>query len=110
MILGILALLAAGLAVMWVIKVTFNWVRNKIREKLAKKNAKKVYMATVKKLADECDNKMTLDDLNNYDFVMASVNDEDQVEDLDLIKNADAHLDEEVDRLLTSKREVVITN
>lgn len=110
MILGILALLAAGLAVMWAIKVTFNWVRNKIREKLAKKNVKKVYMATVTKLADECENKMTMDDLNNYDFVMASVNDKDQVEDLDLIKNTDAHLDEEVDRLLTSKREVVITN
>ena len=110
MILGILALLAAGLAVMWAIKVTFNWVRNKIREKLAKKNVKKVYMATVKKLADECDNKMTKDELNNYDFVMASVNDKEQVEDLDLIKNTDAHLDEEVDRLLTSKREVVITN
>lgn len=109
MLVAILAFLAAAVAVTYVIKVTFNWVRSRINEKIKKRNAKKVYLATVGKLVEECDNKRTLDELNNYDFVMASVNNQNQVEDLDLIKNTDDKLDEEVDRLLSSKREVVIT-
>lgn len=107
---AILAFLAVAVAAVYVIKVTYNWIRNKIKEKLSKKNAKKVFMTTVEHMVDECDNVKTLDDLDDYDLVMATINDENQVEDLDLIKNTDDELDETVDRLLTSKREVVIMN
>lgn len=110
MILAILAFLAIAGAVTYVIKVTFNWLRNKIKEKLKKRNTKKVFMSAVENLANECDNVRTLDELNNYDFVMATINDKNQVEDLDLIKDTNDKLDEEIDRLLSSKREVVITN
>lgn len=114
MILSILAFLAVAAAITYVIKITFNWVRNKIREKLAKRNAKKIYMTEVNRLveqmADNCDNKMTLDELENYDVVMATINDENEVEDVDLIKNTDDELDRDVDKWLSSNREIVITN
>ena len=53
---------------------------------------------------------MTLDELENYDVVMATINDENEVEDVDLIKNTDDELDRDVDKWLSSNREIVITN
>lgn len=126
---GLLAIIAiVGIAniAKIIIKITFNWVRNKINSILAKPKAKKVYVQDidemVKKDAESCKHTMSREEFNNYtskmneseindyDLVVASIDDEGQVQDIELVKNTDAKLDEEVERLLGSKREILVTN
>ena len=75
----------------------------------------KVAVADLNKLIDECDNKTTISDLDEianegYTHIIASVNDNDVVEDVEIIKNTNDEIDEEVDNLInrTGKGMVVI--
>lgn len=112
---GIIALVAVGAIVAHTIIVTFNWLKRNIKERIFAKKAKKVAVADLNKLIDECDNKTTISDLDEianegYTHIIASVNDNDVVEDVEIIKNTNDEIDEEVDNLInrTGKGMVVI--
>lgn len=110
---GILALVALGTVVYLTVKITFDWIRNKIREKLNKKNAKKVMVSKIGRMVEECENEMSLEQLNElekYDMVAATVTNSGEVEDVEFIQNTDSVLDDEVERLLKGKGQVVVTN
>lgn len=121
---GLLAIIAAvGIAniIHRIIKITFNWVRNKVNSFFMKRKIKKVFIQDVdemiRKEAETCEHTMSWEEFNNYkseindyDLVVASIDDEGQVQDIELVQNTDAKLDEEVERLLGSKREILVTN
>lgn len=115
---GTIFLLAAlGTAMYLVAKITFNWLRNKIMEKLAKKNVKKVWAKGVERLVEECENVMSAEDLKTLknavkgqDMMVLSVDKNGQLDDVELIEDENAILDEEVADWLTSKREILVTN
>lgn len=62
---GIVGLIAVGCLVAYAVVVTIKWLKNKISEKLAKRNVKKVAVADLEELINECDNTVSLNDLND---------------------------------------------
>lgn len=116
LILGIVGLIAAGCLVAYAILLTFRWLKNKIKEKLAAKNAKKVAVADLDEMIEQCDNTVTLDQLEElsdegYTHLMATVDDNGKVDDVEVIRDTSDSIDEEVDRFInrTGEGMVVIT-
>lgn len=114
--LGILALIAIGAVIMIVVNITVNWIRKRIKEKLQKKTAKKVFMKEIGQMVEDCENEMTLEELNSVketakdaDFVMATLDENNQVDEVELIKDQNSKLDREVEELLKSKKEILVT-
>ena len=114
LVLGIIGLIAAGCLIAYAVVMTFKWIRNKIKEKLAKKNVKKVAVADIEKLVNECENKMSMSDLddlvdNGYTNIMVEVDDNGKVVgEVDVIKDENDTLDKEVERMIGKKGMVVI--
>lgn len=116
LILGIVGLIAAGCLVAYAIVLTFRWLKNKIKDKLAAKNAKKVAVADLDELIESCDNTVTLGDLENltdegYTHLMATVDNSGKVSDVEVIRNTSDTIDDEVDRFInrTGEGMVVVT-
>lgn len=116
LIAGIVGLIAAGCLVAYAIVLTFRWLKNKIKEKLAAKNAKKVAVADLDELIESCDNTVTIDELEKlsdegYTHMMATVNENGKVNDVEVIRDTNDTLDDEVDRFInrTGEGMVVIT-
>ena len=108
-LLAVAALIAAGIFITKVIKFTFNYVKNKIQEHINKNNAKKTLIAQVKTLADNCPNKVDLKDLDNYDYVLASVDENGEVVgDMELITDENTTTDQRIERLLSDEGMVVV--
>lgn len=109
LLIGIVSLIAAGCLVAYAIVLTLRWVKEKIREKIQQKNAKKVAFMDLQKLVDECPNEMSLDELleEGNTHVMASVDAYGQIDEVDLIKDT-GYGDSDVDRMLGSERMVVV--
>lgn len=114
---GIVALIAAGCLVAYTIILTFKWLFNKIEEKLAARNAKKVIVADLKKLSDDYDNKnnkMSLGELKDYveqkgyTHAIVTVDDSDEVSDLEMIKDINNILDQEVEEFINRTGEGVV--
>lgn len=110
---GIIALVAVGAIVAHAIIVTFNWLKRNIKERILAKKAKKVAVADLNKLIDECGNKTSISDLDEianegYTHVIASVNDNDVVEDVEIIKNTNDKIDEEVENLINRTGEGMV--
>lgn len=111
---GIVALIALGCLAAIVIAVTFKWLRDQIKERLAKRNTKKVAVADIQQLIDECDNTVSMDELDNladegYTHFMADVGYDNQIEgEITLIKDTNDTLDKDVERLLGRKGMVVV--
>ena len=65
---GLIGAIAAGVAIGLVIlkiaTLLFNWLANKIKQKLAKRNVSKVAVSEIADLAGKCKNRSTLDELN----------------------------------------------
>ncbi len=114
LIAGIVGLVALGCLVAYAVILTIKWIKNKIKEKLAKKNVKKVALADIEELIAECDNTVSidaLDDLSNegYSHIMADVGyDGEIVGDISVIKDENVSLDDEVEQLLGKKGMVVV--
>lgn len=113
---GIIGLIAAGCLVAYVIILTFRWLKNKIKEKLAAKNVKKVAVADLGEIIETCDNTVTLSELEEladegYSHLMATVDDDGNVKDVEVFRDTSDTLDEEVDRFIncTGEGMVVIT-
>lgn len=92
-------LIVTGLFVVCTVVLTFDWLRKKIKKRLENKKIKKVAYGKVSKLVKECSNEISLDDLEKYDSYMVSVNDKDEVEDLELIKN-DGSDDQKINEMI----------
>lgn len=113
MIGAILAALAIGAVVTMIVKITYNWFRGKIEEKLAKRTVKKVFAKTIDKFVEDCENEMTLDEmktLKKADMVIASLDHNNQVEDVDIVTDENSELDREVEELLDSRGEILVTS
>jgi len=115
LIAAIVGMVAAGCLLAYAVVVTIKWLKNKIKEKLAAKNVSKVAYADIEKLIDECENKMSMDEFNSltengYTHIMATVDENGQITgQVDVIKNENDTIDEEVEQLLGRKGMVVIT-
>lgn len=116
LIVGIVGLIAAGCLVAYAVILTFRWLKNKIREKLAAKNAKKVAVADLDELIESCDNTVTIDQLEElsdegYTHLMATVDDNGKVDDVEVIRDTNDSIDAEVDRFInrTGEGMVVVT-
>lgn len=106
LIAGIIGLIAIGCLVAYAVVLTIKWLRDKIKEKIAKKNVKKVAVADLEKLIDECDNTVSLKDLDSlvdegYTHLMADVDYNGKaVGEIELIKNKNDTIDKEVEELI----------
>lgn len=106
LIAGIVGLIALGCLAVYAIVLTFKWLKNKITEKLAKRNVKKVAVADLEELINECDNTVSLKDLDNlvdegYTHLMAEVGyDGKIVGDVEVIKDKSDTIDKDVEELL----------
>ena len=116
LIAGIVGLIAAGCLVAYAIVLTFRWLKNKIKEKLAAKNAKKVAVADLDELIESCDNTVTLNQLEElsdegYTHLMATVNENGKENDVEVIRDTNDTLDDEVDQFInrTGEGMVVVT-
>lgn len=107
---AIAAGIALGTIVVALVKMTYRWVKNKFKEKLAKKNVNKVAMVEMKKLVDECPNQISLSDLESVgDYCMAEIDANGEVVgDMEFVKDKNMDLDREVDALLKQERMVVV--
>lgn len=107
--LAIAGIIAAGALIAYAVVLTIRWLKNKIRELLAKRNIKKVVAMDIERLIEECPNQKTLDDLeDDYDMVVASVNDSGKVEDIEVIKD-DGGDDYKVDEFLGDNGMIVVS-
>lgn len=116
LIIGIVGLIAAGALVAYAIILTIRWLKNKIKEKLAAKNVKKVAVADLDELIKQCDNTVSIDDLEKlsdegYTHLMAIVDETGKVDDVEVIQNTSDTIDDEVDQFInrTGKGMVVVT-
>lgn len=110
--LGLLGLIfAAGVKIL---RVLFSWVKEQLLSRLKKKNVKKTSMISMDKIIDECKNTMSFDDLENLktkgDFCFADLDENDNVIDIEMVKDKNASLDKDVEALLTDERMIVIEN
>lgn len=110
---GITAAIAAGCLIVYAVALTIKWLKNKIKEKLAQKNVSKVATADLETLIDECENTMSMEEFEKfvdegYTHVMASVDDNGKVYDVEVIKDTNDSVDEEVEQLLRKEGMVVI--
>lgn len=118
--LGIVALIAltvaGGIFLTYAVYVTFMWLKEKIKEKLAKSNTKKVAVADMDELIESCDNTVTLDQLEKlhdegYTHMIATVNTDGKVDDVEVVKDKSDIEDSEVAQFInrTGEGMVVVT-
>lgn len=113
-LLGIAAAVAVGALVAYAIALTMKWITNKVREKMAMRNVKKTAVADIEKLIDECDNKVSMEELEKmadkgYSHVMVSMDSNNEIiGDVEIIKDTNDELDREVRQLLGREHMVVI--
>lgn len=112
---GIVALIALGTIVVLVIALTIKWLKTRLREKLALQNAQKTVVADIKELVKNCDNKISLDDLDEladkegYTHFMATIDDNNEViGEVEMVKDTNGKQDVEVQRLLGRNGMVVV--
>lgn len=111
---GIVGLIALGCLVAYAVVVTFKWLRNRITEKLAKRNVKKVAVADLEELINECDNTVSLNDLNDlvdkgYTHMMADVGyDGKIVGDVEIIQDESDSVDRDVKELLNRTKQGMV--
>lgn len=105
LLLGIVGLVATGCLVAYAIVLTIRWLKNKIKEKLATKNARKVAVADLDELIESCDNTITMDQLEElsdegYSHLVATVDNSGKVSDVEVIRNTSDNIDEEVEQFI----------
>ena len=63
-LIGIVALgVAAGILIAKIAMLTFSWLTNKIKQKLAKRNVSKVAVAEIQEIINNTKNQVTIDEL-----------------------------------------------
>jgi len=118
LILAIIGIIAAGVFIAYAVIMTARWIKNKIKEKLAQRNAKKLAVGDLEELIKDATknntNRIKLDDLDDilntgYSHYMATIDDEDQIlGEVELIKDENETLDADVEKMLGKKKMVVV--
>ena len=114
MVAMIFGFIALGLIALTIIALTVKWIIDKIKGKKALVYIKKVMVADIRDLANSCDNTITLDQLDElsnkgYTHVMADFDANGEiVGDVEIIKDTNQQLDDEVDKLLGRNGMVVV--
>lgn len=115
LIVSIVGLIAVGCLVTYAIVLTMKWLKNKITEKLKNNNnVHKVFVADVEELINECDNTVSLSELNSlvdegYTHLMADVGYNGKIEGkVELIKDENDSIDKEVEELLNRTNQGMI--
>ncbi len=111
--LTIVGLITIGAIITYAVSLTFRWLKNKIKEKLAAKRVKKVAVADLEELIDKCENRVSVDALDNlvnegYSHVMVEVDNNNKIDNVEVIQDTNDYLDEDVKRLLGSQGMVVV--
>lgn len=112
---GIVALLAWAVRIP-AVKMTLQWLKNRITEKLSKLFGGKVAVFSIKKLIEQCEkdgNSYSLEEFNKiesqgFNTVMTSIDKNNNVTDVDLIEGIDK--DSSVKRLLDKGNGMLIIN
>jgi hypothetical protein len=118
LIVGIIALIAIGCLIAYAIALSIKWIRNKVKEKLESKKTSKVAVAEIEHLLEqaiaESENTTTLaaldklvDEGHTHILVGVDVNGN-VIGDVELIKDENDQLDDEVNQLLGRERLVII--
>lgn len=113
-IVGAIALgVAAGTLIAYVVVLTIKWLRNKIKEKLAKRNVSKVAVGDLEHMIETCDNQVSMDELDKlvesgYSQVMAEVDDNGKVENVEVIKDTSNVIDYDVEQFINRTGEGLV--
>ena len=114
MIAMILGMIALGLVVFTAVALTCAWILKKLKEKRFLQNVKRVMIADIQRLANSSDNTITLDQLDELankgvTHVMADIDASGNiVGEIEVIKDTNRQLDDEVDKLLGRERMKVV--
>ena len=115
MIAMILGMIALGLVVFTAVALTSSWVLKKLKEKRAFQKVKQVMIADIQRLANSSGNTLALDQLDELaskgaTHVMADIDASGNVVgELEVIRDTNRMLDDEVDKLLGRERMVIVT-
>lgn len=114
MFLFLAGLLVAGSYIIYLIAITFRWLKNKIRQKIAERRAKKVVVADIENLARKSQNRISLSELEamtggkRAELVVGLDEDDNIVGDVEIIRDSNYSLDPEVEELLGREKMVVV--
>lgn len=110
----ILAAIAAGAALTLIISFTIKWLKNYLLQKKQMANVKKVIVADLEKMAKECNNTISFDELDElakqgYTHCTVDINKYGEAEgQVKIIKDVNDSLDYEVEKLLGSEGVLVV--
>ncbi len=110
----ILSLIALGVFALISVSMTVRWVVNKIKAKRSLRNISRVLVSDLKKLARNCTNTTTLDQLDDlvdrgYTHIMADLNDRNEiVGDMDIIRDTNYSKEDSIDYRLDDDGMLVI--
>ena len=118
-LLGIIGIIVGaiiiGALVTYIVSLTGKWLRDKIKDMIAKRDAKKVLVSDIENLVKNCKNRKTLDELDKlvdkgYEFFAVAVDDEGKniVGDVEFIKDMNDELDYEVEQMLGTERMIMV--
>ena len=106
--------LAAGFCITYLIEITFNWLRNKIRQKIAERRIKRVVVADIENLARKSGNRISLSELDAMTGgrraeVIAGIDDYGHiVGDVEIARDLNYTMDSDVEELLGRDKMVIV--
>ncbi len=85
--LGIAAIIATGIIIAHIAKLTIQWLIGKVKNMFAKNRVQKVSAIKLEKLIEECPNQMSLEELESkgVDAIIASVDAYGNIEDVEAV-------------------------
>ena len=109
----IVGCILAGAAMAVLVVFTLKWIKDRVKKAITERKARKVFITSLDSLANECDNKISLDDLEKLAdghnaFVVADVQYDGSLGQVDFVKDKNKTLDEEVAAFLKKEGKVVI--
>ena len=114
MFLLIAGAIAAGLVCVYLVAITFKWLKNKIVQRMAEKRVKKVVVADIENLVKKSNNRISLEDLEamcdgkRAEVIVGLDEDNNIVGDVEIARDANSTLDAEVEELLSKEKMVVV--
>lgn len=99
---------AAGCLIARLVEFTMRWIKSRINQLLANRRAKKVAVMEVSTLIDGCSNRVSLDQFNNMDYAVVTIDDDgDVLGDVEFYEDT-SFGDVEVERMMGREGMVVI--
>lgn len=88
--LGIAAVIAIGALVAYIVKITYNWFKDRIRQLAAKTNVKKVVACELETLIEKCPNQQSLEQFlqDDSDMVFATVDNNNRISNVEIVHDS----------------------